>query len=213
MAKLPKPPSVAELTRLGATTVQRAAARRWWRIYFRAGPHPTTWSELRHFGPTNARFDHHPDPPQAHRTHAILYAAQDAQTCLAEVFQKGDVRRQRTIDRRQGAPWLVAFDLAMHLQLLELTELWPTFAGASRAISSGRRDHARLWSRAIHAAFSSAHGLQYRSSMAGALPAFALYERGTTALPARPVIHRALADRLLDTPLRNAAARLGYRLI
>lgn len=42
--------------------------------------------------------------------------------------------------------------------------------------------------------------------------ALALYERAEDAMPPRPDFHRALADPVLDTPLRNAAADLGYGL-
>lgn len=213
MAKLPRPPPAAQLAALGPDIVRIAAGTRWWRVYFRASAHPTTWSALRSFGPTNSRFDHHPDPPALHPGHQILYAALDGLTALAEVFQKGGLGKQRTIDRTQDSPWLVGFELAADLELLDLTGNWPTRAGASQAISTGRRDLARLWSRAIHSAFPTLHGLQYRSSMHAGLPAFALYERGAPALPSHPVFHRALLDPALDGPLRNAAASLNYRLL
>ena len=43
-------------------------------------------------------------------------------------------------------------------------------------------------------------------------PAVALYERAHRALNRQPFFHRALADPALLTPLRNAAAVLGYGL-
>ena len=213
MAKLPKPPAVEALSKLGAETVRVPAGTRWWRIYFRAGSHPTTWSELRSFGPTSARFDHHPEPPDLHPELGILYAALDPLTAIAEAFQKGGLRGRRTIDRRQAAPWLVGFDLAEELSLLDLTGEWPTRAGASQAIASGRRDHARHWSRSIHSAFPELAGLRYRSSMNAGREAFALYERGAAALPAEPAVHRALCDPLLDSLVRQAATSFGYHLL
>jgi hypothetical protein len=81
--------------------------------------------------PTNSRFDHHL-PPSAVQDRGILYAAITGMTPFAEVFQE-----TRVIDRRRNAPWLVAFDLARPLELLDLTDSWPTRAGASMAINSG----------------------------------------------------------------------------
>lgn len=73
------------------------------RIYFSGGPHPVRWNEFRHYGPTNARFDHHvPDGHGDSRTQdrSVLYCGSDALTCLAEVFQQ-----TRRIDRVRNGPW------------------------------------------------------------------------------------------------------------
>ena len=61
------------------------------RIHGGAGPFTLAWHELRHFGPTPTRFDPHPAPPGYHADYAVLYAAADIDTALAEVFQRGRV--------------------------------------------------------------------------------------------------------------------------
>ena len=179
-----------------------------WRIYARGGDHPGVWNGFRRYGPIGtARFDHHLPPPHE-QDRAILYAALDIPTCLAEVFQD-----RRTINRARRVPWLVAFQTAALLRLLNLHSPWPTHAGASMAISSGRRDRARRWSRAIYAAYPTVQGLWYPSSMYAGQPCVALYERAQDAVPARPSLHLALADPRLDVPLLHIAADLSYRLV
>lgn len=205
MAKLPEPPS-----RLEVAPEMRVLRKghRLWRVYFAGGAFPMTWSGFRHFGPTSARFDHHPDPHGLHVGAAILYAADHPDTCLAELFQ-----RTRVIDRARHSPWLVGFRVDRDVTLLDLTSAWPTRAGASMAINTGPRPRARRWSRAIHAAYKQIEGLYYPSSMHANQPSVALFEAAQTALPAAPDFHRALADLSLLPRLTSTAARLGYRLI
>jgi hypothetical protein len=179
-----------------------------WRVYARGGDHPGVWNGFRRYGPVDtARFDHHLPPPRE-QERAILYAARDIPACLAEAFQA-----TRTINRTRRAPWLVGFRTAAPLPLLDLHSAWPTRAGASMAIASGRRDRARRWSQAIYAAYPAAQGLWYPSSMYAARPCGALYERAAGALPARPSLHLALADPRLDAPLQHVAADINYRLV
>ena len=204
MAKLPEPP--LRLTIRAALRILPAGTTVW-RVYFTAGPHPTTWSDLRWFGPTNARFDHH-DPPARVQTRGVLYGAAEPITCLAEVFQA-----TRTIDRNAKSPWLVAFTTIQTLQLLDLTGTWPTRAGASMAINTGPRPRARRWSRAIYDAYPHVEGLWYASSMHANQPSLVLYERGKAALPTAPLFHRALSDPALLTRLSTSATTLGYRLL
>ncbi len=141
----------------------------------------------------------------------ILYAAGGhdaaALVCLAEAFQK-----TRLINRARGIPWIVAFDTQHPLRLLDLTALWPTRAGASTAIASGPRPHARQWSRRIYDAYPEIDGLWYPSSMAGHAPAMALYERAAGALPAAPRANRGLDDPVMDSLLEDAAVQLNYGL-
>lgn len=208
MAKFPNPPSVAELQRLGPETLVLPQGTPLWRVDRRAGPHPVAWNTFRSFGPVaSSRFDHHLPPPKV-RTRAILYAAANGPTCLAEVFQE-----TRTIDRDAGDPWLVELELTRDLTLHDLQSAWPTRAGASTALHSGRRDRARLWSQAMYDAFPNVDGLAYCSSMYGNRTAYALYERAQSAMPARPTFHRALRDPVLLTVLKNAASDLGYALV
>jgi RES domain len=176
------------------------------RVYPRGGRYPTEWNVFRAYGPTGARFDHHL-PPASVQERRVLYAAPSALTSLAEYFQA-----TRTINTRWRHPWLAGFRTSADLRLLDLRGLWPTRAGGSMAINSGRRDSARAWSRAIHAAYPDVHGLWYASSMHAGEPAVALYERAEPLLRPHPTTNRALADPLLRDALRRAAALLGYRL-
>jgi hypothetical protein len=127
---------------------------------------------------------------------------------VAEVFQD-----RRSIDRHLAEPWLVTFELARDVTLLDLTGSWPTRAGASMAIHSGSRPRARRWSAAIYQAFPSVEGLLYCSSMDANRPSVALFERAATAIPAAPIFHRALADPLLRPFLSDACDRFEYALV
>jgi hypothetical protein len=112
-----------------------------------------------------------------------------------------------------NAPRLVCFELDRALTLLDLTGKWITRAGASTAIHSGSRARARRWSQALYDAFPGIEGIAYCSSMNANLPAFAFYERASTAMPTRPLVHRALADPVLTTMLNNAARQLRYLVV
>ncbi len=203
----PEPPDVATLAVVPADLITLPPGTELWRIYARGGPHPVLWNAFRSFGPTLSRFDHHFEPPRI-QDRAVLYCATAGPTCLAEVYQD-----TRIIDRAAHDPWLVAFEIAEPLVLLDLGGSWPTRAGASQAIASGPRSRAQRWARVIHEAYPHIQGLQYPSSMHGGMPCLAVWERGMGAMPANPVFHRSLLDPALLTPLRNAAADLGYGLV
>ncbi|MEQ8762548.1 MAG: RES family NAD+ phosphorylase [Planctomycetota bacterium] len=208
MAKLPEPPSVAELSKIRADVHALPKGALAWRVYFRGGRHPTTWNGFRSFGPlSSSRFDHHDEPPRL-QGKAILYVALAGPTCLAEVFQE-----TRLIDRTARSPWLVAFETDRPLKLLDLTGTWPTRAGASMALNTGRRDRARRWAAAIYEGFPDLEGLHYPSSMRGNRPCIALNDRATDALPTSPLFHRPLSDPTLLRVLKNAAADIGYGLL
>lgn len=209
MPKFPEPPEPGELAARVAPALRTLpAGTLLWRIYFRGGAHPTAWSRFRSFGPVpSGRFDPHEPPPRA-QARAILYAAQEGPTCLAEVFQD-----TRVIDRRRHDPWLVAFAPRHPLDLLDLTGAWPTRAGASMALCTGPRPRAQRWARAIYGAYPSIHGILYPSSMDGNRPALALFERAEAALPRHPRLHRALGEAPLRAAVVNAGARLGYRVV
>jgi RES domain len=209
VSKFPEPPSVADLRSGHPPDVHvLAAGTDFWRVYLQGGAHPALWNGFRFFGPTASRFDHH-EPPARPQSRGILYAADYALTCLAEVFQE-----TRVIDRSLRAPWLVGFVLARDVPLLDLRGTWPTVAGASMAIHCGPRPRAQRWSRNIYEAFQPRiEGLLYSSSMHANLPALALYEQAESALPASPFFHRPLSDALLLTVLRNAAHDLNYGLL
>ena len=206
MAKLPAPPPADALAqRVPADPVAITRATTLWRIYFGEGEHAGRWDRFRSYGPLRtARFDHH-EPPPRDQERAILYAGLAVATCVAEVFQD-----TRVIDRRRRSPWLVAFKLRREVRLLDLTGDWPTRAGASQAISSGRRDRSRAWSASIYGAYPEIEGLWDRSSMHGGEPAVALYERAAGALRSQPELHLPLSHPALEVPLGRMAADLGY---
>jgi RES domain len=207
LAKLPAPPPPARLVALGADEKVVPVGTTFFRVYFRGARHPVTWRAFRAYGPTDARFDQQLPPPRE-QERGILYLAIHPRTALAEAFQ-----RRRTINARRLAPWLVGFQTAAPLGLLDLTGLWPTRAGASMALSTGPHARTRPWSRAAYAAYPHLHGLWYGSSMDSLRGCVALYERAAHALPVAPAFHRALADPALRALLEHWAAELSYRLI
>jgi len=152
------------------------------------------------------RFDRHSSPTRQ-QGRGIIYAGLRVYTCFAEVFQD-----TRTIERSRNRPWLVGFELTRSVSLLNLTGTWPTKAGASMAINSGRRDRARAWSLRVHQDYPTIEGLYYPSSIDSNRPAMALYERAQSALPARPLFHRALADPALNGAVVKAALLFNYRV-
>jgi hypothetical protein len=211
LPKFPNPPSPKTLAEIEPAIKRVAAGTRVWRVYFRGGQHPVRWNQMRTFGPTTARFDHHllntAGEPRD-QTRAIQYLALDGITPLAEVFQD-----TRVVDRAARSPWLVAFELAADLALLDLTGTFPTKAGASMLINCGSRPRARAWSRAFYDAYPQIQGLHYASCMNENRSSLALYERAAEAIPAHPSFHRALSDQALRLMLRNAAAKLNYLLL
>ena len=207
MAKFPEPPPPDQLATLPPVLHPLPQGTRCWRIYFRGGPYPTNWMAFRTYGPTGARFDHHLPPPHV-QTRGVIYLAENAATCFAEVFQE-----TRTIDRGRDDPWLVCFESVRPVQLLDLHGPWPTQAGASMAINSGPRPRAQRLARAIYDAYPAVEGLHYASSMNANRPAIMLYDRVTTALPATPVFHRALADPTLTAAILRGAQRFNYVVV
>lgn len=213
MPKLPRNPSLEQLKALSPDLYTLKSGLTLWRIYFRGGPHPTSWSVFRKFGPLDGRFDHHfPDEqgePKS-QTRGILYGAETGATCFAEVFQ-----RTRVIDRFRREPWLVAFEVATPLKLLDLTGSFATRAGASMALMTGPRAVARRWAQTFYEAYPEVQGVYYPSSMYANAPAIALNERAVTAgaMPGVPNFHRALADNALHTVIRNVARDIGYKVI
>jgi len=81
------------------------------------------------------------------------------------------------------------------------------------AINSGSRAKARAWSRAIYAAYPDIEGLRYASSMNANQPAFALYERARSSVPAVAALDAPLATPALAGPIAAAAIRFGYAMV
>lgn len=182
------------------------------RIYFAGGEHPVAWNELRYFGPTTSRFDHHQrnaeDEPCL-QDRGILYAADHVRTCIAECFQS-----TRRINRARGEPWLVVFTVRSALRLVDLTGSFVTRLGASTAMHSGRTPTAREWARWLYEGYPDTMGIAYCSSMNGNAPAYALTERvlNSDALPDDPDFNRPLVDPTLVNLLDEAATVLAYGL-
>ena len=178
------------------------------RVYFAGGPHPGTWRQFRRFGPTDARFDHHDPTRQTSPDRAILYAAGDLTTAIAEVFQRTGV-----IDVRTGDPYLAILRTSRPIPLLDLRSDWPTRAGASQALGSGSHASARGWSRAVWEDHPAVEGIAWHSSMRHDGTAYALYERAADALEADPVANLTLGTNGLALPLAHAADLLGFGLV
>jgi hypothetical protein len=210
VSKFPEPPGVAALRNIEPQTIALAADTPLARIYFAAGPHPSRWNQLRSFGPTAARWDHHlPDARNvpSEQSRAVFYCAPDVDTCAAEVFQS-----TRRIDRIRNAPGLVIFALREAVTLLDLRGVFATTIGASTAIHSGPRARARAWARELYDAYSDIQGFYYGSSMNGHAPAIVLNDRAQRAVPEAPQLHRALNDDILVEVLQRIAVRLSYGL-
>jgi len=208
VVKLPRPPAALPSLRASDTrTLEEGLLI--WRVYRAAGRHPAAWNEFRYHGPVaTGRFDHQEPPRHDDPDRGILYAALDITGALSEAFQD-----TRTIDRNRHEPWLVGFELELDLITLDLTRLWPTRAGASQAIATGRRDVAQRWSRSIYDSYPDIRALLYRSSMAGGSSNLALYERASDNLPFNPRFHAPLTHPGLALPLQRRAAQLGYSLL
>lgn len=210
MAKVPRSPSREVLESLEPEVRTIPAGTLIWRIYFRSGLHPVNWKDFRYVGPIDARFDHHLGNEPVRQDRAVLYAADDPITCLAEVFQK-----TRVMNRWHKEPWLVGFETGKPMRLLDLTGSFPTRAGASMGLMTGPRSVSRTWARAFHVAWPEMEGLYYPSSMHANRPAIVLNERAQDSgvMPDRTSFHRSVGDAAILSVLRNAAQALGYALL
>lgn len=211
MAKLPRAPRsrpvLAPDPALGEVALL-APGTELVRVYYAAGPHPGGWRLFRAFGPTDARFDHQEAPPTISPTRAILYAATDFTTAIAEAFG-----RTRVIDVAAGDPYLAILRTSRPIRLLDLRSDWPTRAGASQELGSGSHASARNWSRAIYEDLDAIEGIVWHSSMHHGGDVYALYERAEKAFDPSPVTNLPLATRGLTLPLANAAGALRYGLV
>jgi hypothetical protein len=212
VAKFPSSPGVDALSALAPAISLLPAGSTLARVYYARSRYPQSWDQFRYVGPVNSRWDHHLPDAQGNsqaQARGIYYAAADARTCLAEVFQA-----TRRIDRVFQAPWLVVFETLGDLKLLDLTGDFATRMGASMAIHSGSRGRARGWARDLYAAYPEVQGILYAASMHGGMPAMALNERALKEplFPAHPLFHRALADDAMLDTLKHAARDLGYAL-
>jgi hypothetical protein len=187
------------------------------RIYNAAGPFPTTWQQLRTYGPLRRmRFDHHPLPEANHPNRSLMYAAVNQPaacdplpTVILETF--GDAR---VIDRRTSSPHLSIWEPTRPLSLLDLTDSdWVARAGANAALTSGSRAVARGWSRAIWNAYPTIDGLIWASSVRPRGRSIVLYERAVGAIPDVASVDLPLSSSLLAPALRRIAVDLNFTLL
>lgn len=169
------------------------------------------WSELRAFGPTASRFDHHPLPRREHPKRRVAYAAIGPRAfvaAIAEHFQRsgGGVG---PLDLALRQPTATIFELAAPLVLLDLDSGWITRAGGNQAIRTGPRGVTRDWARAIHRHHKDVHGLAYGSSVWGPGRCIVVWERAAAALPSAPLATRQLDDPGLRGAVVTVAAELG----
>jgi hypothetical protein len=205
VTKLPNPPPRIDTP---AETITIPEGTLLWRIYRAGGRHPITWNGFRSYGPVaTARFDHHDPPPHVDPVRSIHYSSSDVDGAVAETFQD-----TRLIDRLHEEPWLAAFELEFDFVALDLTGTWPTRAGASHAIASGRRDTARAWSRRIWTQYTNVDGIWYPSAMSGGARNLAAFERAESKLPNYPALNLPLSHPGLLADLNRIAARHGYGL-
>lgn len=186
------------------------------RVFFREGPHPSDWMDLRTEGPlASGRFDHHqPGVPAK-----VMYLARrgdpptrmDGLACaLAETFQMS-----RVIDVTTRQPWVVWWMPTRPLRLLDLGSTWTSRAGGNQALCSGDRGTSRSWAREIHAAGPkwpgpTLDGLTWPSSVVGPGRSVVITERAADAVPYRPDLLRPLADPGLGPAVQRAAEMAGY---
>ena len=215
MAKLSRPTRpLVDLRRSDIRTLRTGTAL--YRVYHAGGRHATAWNRMRDFGPTTSRFDPHLPPPHA-QDRSVIYFAGSIPTAVAEVFGS-----TRLTELGRDNPWLVGVRLAGPVRLLDLAGDWPTRAGTSQAISSGRRDIAREWARAVYEEYA-VDGLWYPSSMSGTTRrpgdpsrhghAVALFDRARPAIPRRPSLHIPLDHPAVLASMAKLAERYGYGLI
>lgn len=178
-----------------------------WRVHRTTGAHVLPWNALRNYGPLpSMRWDPHPDSRPGRHVDGVLYAATDAATALAEVFQT-----TRLIDTRVGAPRLTAWEPTRPLRLLDLSGTWLIRNGASAALTVAPRATCRSWARATHLTWPHLDGLAVPSTMTGD-PNVVLWNAAEDSLPESPAFSRALAHPLVWSIAQAAAARIGYRI-
>jgi hypothetical protein len=216
MSRLPQPPARAALKSLlrpHEDVVAVHSGTRLVRVFAAGGRHQQRWNTFRTTGPLpHARFDPHPLPiggGSATGDVGVIYFGLSVRTSVAEVYQQTSI-----VDRVTRRPHLVVLQPRRTLRLLDLCGLWPTRAGASQEISSGRKDVTQVWARAIHAAYPDLDGLWYRSSMDSGEPAVCLWDPPAgDSLPASPEVLLPLDHPGLDLPLSRICEALNYTLL
>jgi len=210
---LPDPPSASELRQIGTRDDELRridTSETYWRVHRTEGGHVLAWDAFRHFGPV-LRFDPHPPPRSHYPDGAVWYGASTPGTALAEAFQV-----DRTIDRRNGRPYLTGLSFTRALSVLDLAVdspgAWATRAGGTFAISTAPHTVTQRWARTIVDAFPDLEGVRYNSRFAGTA-SVALFAPARSATPTQPVISLPLTHPDLGGRLAETARRIGYQVI
>ena len=177
------------------------------RIHGTVGPHSLPWHQLRHFGPTPTRFDPYPPPPTTHTDFAVMYAAADVDTALAEAFQRGRVIEPSA----PNGAYLTVWETVRALRLLDLRGTWPIRHGASHAINTGPHPVCRRWAHAVAVHPQAVDGVLYTSSMTGA-NATALFLPAADSFPPHPDLSLPLNDPGIVGALVATAQRIKYKI-
>ena len=219
MDELPAAPAPDDLPDIRGPELLSVRSRVW-RVHPRAGLHPTEWFQFRRWGPADARFDAHPDPPGEHAGFGVLYGsvrlrargAPPPAVCVAERYQ-----RTRVVDPSSTEDWLTAFDVVRPLRLLSLRHgNWAARARCGGLLATGPKAATRQWARSIHARFVATgmiDGILWPSSVQPAGDAVVLFEQCEDALPLQPSFTRPLAEPGLGNALDRIAADLGFDLV
>ena len=210
---LPDPPSASELRQIGTRDDELRridTSETYWRVHRTEGGHVLAWDAFRHFGPV-LWFDPHPPPRSHYPDRAVWYGASTPGTALAEAFQV-----DRTIDRRNGRPYLTGLSFTRALSVLDLAVdspgAWATRAGGTFAISTAPHTVTQRWARTIVDAFPDLEGVRYNSRFAGTA-SVALFAPARSATPTQPVISLPLTHPDLGGRLAETARRIGYQVI
>jgi hypothetical protein len=186
------------------------------RIYRSEGRHKVLWHQPRHWGPTTARFDHHPEgPPQDYRSHSVWYGALEiddgegnptgVETAVAERFQDSHI-----VPLSDPTMSLVICEVDEDTHLLDMDSAWLTQAGGNSAIAAGPRDRSRAWARQIHEKYPVLQGVVWKSSVYPPGRSMVLWNQKDGALAEESLLNRPLS--LLRSKLIPVARHLKYKI-
>ncbi len=148
-----------------------------------------------------------PPPPATHNDFAVMYAAADLDTALAEVFQLGRIIEPSA----PNGPYLTVWKPNRTMRLLDLRGSWPSRQGASHVINTGPHPVCRRWAHAIAVHSQAVDGVLYPWTWTGA-DAAALFLPAADSFPTNPELSLPLSDPGLVGALQGAAERIGYLL-
>ena len=182
-----------------------------WRIFKTSGAHPSTWNEMREFGPLpSMRFDPHPaGVPQDHPGVGVAYAGEDFYTAFAEVFSDA-----HTIDRNEDIRVLAAWEPTRTLSVLDLTAREvPSFFGAASIQMTDDKVTTQTWARALFEDHGlNVDGIRSRSSVDNGI-VITLFSRAADSFPAAPREYQELRSSGADYYVDRASVQLKFGVI